>query len=85
MQFKLNVLSEVPEVAGPKINSSKTKVMRGNAAIRQLLNIGRKNLEKVNNVLYVGSMVCTVGEAEDDVQANVFVPLYPVWQDKKIH
>ena len=56
---------------GLKINISKTKVMRFNAASEEKIIVNGEELEDAESFVYLGAKVSTAGGAEDDITSRL--------------
>jgi hypothetical protein len=84
MEIKLVKLQREAEDVGLRINVNKTKEIRINPDIKHRLSINGKDIEQVESLLYLESMVTKDGGAKEDVRNRIrkancaFVQLYPV-------
>ena len=65
LQLKNKRLSNARKGTGLKINITKTKVMRFNAASEEKIIVNGEELEDVNSFVYLGAKVSTAGGADD--------------------
>ena len=88
-QRKINKLKMTAEKTGLKINSDKTKSMRINARSQTTFKIGNVNMKDVDKFVYLGSVMNTTGDSEQDVKVRIgkawsaFNRLKPIWRSKQ--
>ena len=86
LQLKNERLNNASKGTGLKINITKTKVMRFNAASEENIIVNGEELEDVNSFVYLGAKVSTAGGADDDINSRlckaraVFGKLSSVWK-----
>ena len=72
LQLKNEFLSNASEGTSLKINITKTKVMRFNAASEEKMIVNGEELEDVDSFVYLEAKVSTAGEADDDITSRLF-------------
>ena len=86
LQLKNERLSNASHGTGLKINITKTKVMRFNAASEEKVIVNGEELEDVDSFVYLGAKVSIAGGADDDITSRlckaraVFGKLTGVWK-----
>ena len=86
LQLKNERLSNARKGTGLKINITKTKVMRFNAASEEGVIVNGEELEDVDSFVYLGAKVSTAGGADDDINSRlrkakaVFGKLSGIWK-----
>ena len=86
LQLKNECLSNASKGTGLKINITKTKVMRFNAASEEKVIVNGEELEDVDSFVYLGAKVSTAGGADNDITSRlckaraVFGKLSGVWK-----
>ena len=71
LQLKNEHLSNASKETGLKINITKTKVMRFNAASEEKVIVNGEELEDVESFVYLGAKVSTAGGADDDINSRL--------------
>ena len=71
LQLKNERLSNASKGTGLKINITKTKVMRFNAASEEEVIVNGEELEDVDSFVYLGAKVSTAGGADDDINSRL--------------
>ena len=71
LQLKNERLSNASKGTGLKINSTKTKVTRFNAASEEKLIVNGEELEDVDSFVYLGAKVNTAGGADDVINSRL--------------
>ena len=85
-ELKNERLSNASRGTGLKINITKTKVMRFNAASEEKAILNGEELEDVDSFVYLGAKVSTAGGADDDINSRLckaraaFGKLSGVWK-----
>ena len=67
IQMKTNDVALIGRQVGLNINTDKTKLMRINARLDQQVTVDNKNIEEVQEFVYLGSKITTDGNSEMDV------------------
>ena len=67
IQWKTNDVATIGRQVGRNINTDKTKLMKINASSDQQVTIENKNIEEVQEFVYLGSKITTDGNSEIDV------------------
>ena len=67
IQMKTNDVALIGRQVGLNINTDKTKLMKINARSDQQVTIDNKNIEEVQEFVYLGSKITTDGNSEMDV------------------
>ena len=67
IQMKTNVVASIGRQVGLNISTDKTKLMKINARSDQQVTIDNKNIEDVQEFVYLGSTITTDGNSEMDV------------------
>ena len=86
LPLKNERLSNASKATGLKINITKTKVMRFNAASEEEVTVNGEELEDVDSFVYLGAKVSTAGGADDDINSRlckartVFGKLSGIWK-----
>ena len=86
LQLKNERLSNASKGTGLKINITKTKVMRFNAASEEKVTVNGEELGDVDSFVYLGAKVSTAGGADGDITSRlckaraVFGKLSGVWK-----
>jgi hypothetical protein len=90
MAEKLRDLEDEAKLAGLKVNSGKTKLMKINTNVQNQLQVNGDAIESVEEFKYLGSVVTRDGEVAEDVRARIrkanaaFIHLYPIWKAREI-
>ena len=86
MREKMAALRSASARVGLKINTRKTREMRIQVRDGNPLHIGNKDIQRVDNFTYLGSMVSVTGGTEEDIIARIrkaqqaFACLRAVWK-----
>ena len=90
IQMKTNDVALIGRQVGLNINTDKTKLMKINARSDQQVTIDNKNIEEVQEFVYLGSKITTDGNSEMDVLLRLskargaFAVLRNIWRSSKI-
>ena len=90
IQQKTNNLAKHAALIGLKVNTGKTKVLKINATVRESLSLEDKQLEEVEEFIYLGSEVTNDGNCFKEVKNRIgkarqaFGMLRNVWKSGKI-
>lgn len=90
MQEKMNAVTETSARIGLDLDIAKTKILRTNTTSYDTLNMEGKEIEEVDNIIYLGSIVNQKGGAERDIKARIgkakitFLQLGNIWKSKGI-
>ena len=71
MQNKLNSLNNYATQMGLKINAGKTKVMWLNANNSQAITINEKDVDDVEDFIYLGATVSKTGGTNEDIRRRI--------------
>ena len=71
IQTKTDSVNETARRIGLKINSGKTQVMRINPTSNAPVTLNGKDLEEVDNFIYLGATVSKSGGAADDMKKEI--------------
>jgi hypothetical protein len=71
MKDKLVRLQEEAKLAGLNINVNETKEMRINTQTEEKQSIGNKEIEQVENFIYLGSIVTQDGGTDQDINQRI--------------
>ena len=91
LQLKNERLSNASKGTGLKINITKTKVMRLNAASKEKVIVNGEELGHVDSFVYLGAKISTAGGADDDITSRlckaraVVGKLSAVWKSSILH
>jgi hypothetical protein len=91
MQAKLNNLVDESQKVGLRVNIEKTKDLRVNSRTTEAFRIGEKVIERVDDLLYLGSKIDENGGTLLDVQQRInkargaFSRLKNVWEGFRNH
>lgn len=87
---KLEKLQVEGSRVGLKINMDKTKEMRLNSRNQEALMVGEKEIERVEQFQYLGSIISTTGGTEEDVSQRIrkakgaYAQLTPIWRSQQL-
>ena len=90
IQRKTNDVALIGRQVGLYINTDKTKLMKINARSDQQVTIDNKNIEEVQEFVYLGSKITTDGNSEMDVlhrlskARGAFAVLRNIWRSSRI-
>ena len=90
MQQKTKLMASTASSAGLYINTEKTKTLRINTVCQESILVNDKQIENVDNFVYLGSVVTVDGGADQDILARVgkartaFMMLKNIWSAKYI-
>ena len=90
MQDKVTALSETGKRVGLNINIQKTKFLKINFLQDGVIQVENRNLEQVNNFVYLGSVVSVAGGTDEDIERRInlarqaFANLKQVWRSTHI-
>lgn len=91
MQNKLNSLNNYVTQTGLKINAGKTKVMWLNANNSQAITINEKDVDDVEDFIYLGATISKTGGTNEDIRRRidharvVFNKLYKIWSSNQLN
>jgi hypothetical protein len=90
MQEKVDALGAISQRVGLKINKEKTEVMRINNNQEAPVTIDGRNVNDVEEFVYLGSKISKSGGTEEDIRARInrarcaFTVLRPIWKNSAI-
>jgi hypothetical protein len=89
LQEKTERLCKHAESIGLQINTDKTKVLRFNHKVANLIRIKEKDIQDVDTFTYLGAIVNKTGGSTEDIKhrlglaRNAFAILGPLWKSNK--